>query len=271
MMDTASIVKQEIAVDTQTLKNKEAFLSSLSVKIEQLAALPEVEKQMATILPDTDRTQDTIRVLHEYATQAGLTITEISNNSPTNDAKANAARARGDVVNVPLEVRTLEFQVGVTGSYEQVRLYLTLLGKSPRVIDVKDVQMGQIVSQPGQITSSITMQLYSQQIPQNPGLKYAYSMETAQTQHMTLYIFGGVLLAAIVVALVIYFMPNTALDIVEGPELGVQVAQETGTQREFNISVLQRTEYKELDASLFVRGLLPVAPPTGTGKTNLFQ
>ncbi|MDA1169178.1 MAG: hypothetical protein O3A36_02475 [bacterium] len=169
MIESANVLKEENAKNTQTLKNKEEFYNSLSVKIEQLSALPEVEKQIAAVLPDTDRTQDTLRVLNEYATQAGLLIASITNNSSTNDARANAARARGDDLTVPSEVRTLAFTVGVSGAYEQVKLFLSLLGKSPRVIDVKEISFNQVGTEPGRITAQLNLQLYSQYTSRTPG------------------------------------------------------------------------------------------------------
>lgn len=162
MMDNANELKQQIATESQTLKNKVDFLSSLNIKIQQLAAIPDVEKQMATVLPDTDRTQDTLRIIHEYATQAGLTVISVVNNSAASAAKTNATRARGDILSLPQEVRTVAFGTSVVGSYEQVKLFLSLLGKSPRLIDVQEVSFSSVPTQPGQVTSQMKMQLYSQ-------------------------------------------------------------------------------------------------------------
>ncbi len=96
-------------------------------------------------------------------------------------------------------------------------------------------------------------------------------METAPTKNMTLIVLSGALLAAIAVALVIYFMPGTS-NVADEPivENG-QVAVDNTVTTEFNTSVLQRTEYTNLDMSLFARGLLPVQPPAAPGKTNLFR
>lgn len=96
-------------------------------------------------------------------------------------------------------------------------------------------------------------------------------METAPTQHMTLIVLSGALLAALAVAAVIYFVPTLTPVAPEAQIENTQVVLEETASTEFNTSVLQRTEYKELDASLFTRGLLPVQPPVGTGKTNLFR
>lgn len=169
MMDTANTLRHSIATDTVLLQDKQDFLSSLDTKLQQLTALAGVENQMAAVLPETERTQDVIRVLNEYAGQAGVVVVAVSNNSPTSEAQANAARARGDVVHAPSGVRTLAFEVNVAGSYEQVRTFLSLLGRSPRIIDVPAVSLKQVPAQAGQVTASITMHLYSQQPTQLPG------------------------------------------------------------------------------------------------------
>lgn len=100
-------------------------------------------------------------------------------------------------------------------------------------------------------------------------------MEKTPTQHMTLIVFGGALLAAIVVALVIFFLPSTETEedllLVEQGEEVTPVTSVALQTTNFDTSVLDNAQYKELDSSLFIRGLLPVAPPVGTGKTNLFR
>ncbi len=169
MMDNANEIRHGIAVDKATLQDKQDFYGSLNTKIAQLAGLATAERQLAVVLPETDRTQDIIRVINEYGTQAGITVVAVANNSSVSDAQASAQRARGEVINIPSGVRTLEFEVGATGGYEQVRLFLTLLGKSPRVIDVSGVSLKQLNGQPGQVTATIKMQLYSQQPTQAAG------------------------------------------------------------------------------------------------------
>ncbi len=96
-------------------------------------------------------------------------------------------------------------------------------------------------------------------------------METESQQHMIPIVLGGALVAALAVAAVIYFIPSmdsTPEDLIAPTD---QVALQTSGTGQFDTSLLQAPEYNALDASLFSRGLLPVAPPAGTGKTNLFQ
>lgn len=170
MMDEINTIRQTTATNTQKLKNKQSFLDSIGSKIEQLSALPEAEKQLAVVVPEKDREQDFIRVLHEYASQSGVTINTVTNNSSTSETQANASRARGDILSVPVGLRKLEFDTSIVGSYEQVRLFMKLIENSPRIIDVKSVIMQQEATQPGQVTSKIVVNLYSQQTSQEEGL-----------------------------------------------------------------------------------------------------
>lgn len=95
-----------------------------------------------------------------------------------------------------------------------------------------------------------------------------------QSQHMTLIVIGGALLAAIVVGLIVFLMPNNVEEDFPVEEITTQEEDITSTitiQKNFDTSVLDSSNYTQLDRSLFVRGVLPVIPPTGTGKTNLFR
>ena len=96
-------------------------------------------------------------------------------------------------------------------------------------------------------------------------------MESEPTKHTTIIVFGGILLAAVVVALTLFFLPSVPMD--DAPVLDPMqsASKEEARPTNFNTAVLERKEYKDLDNSLFVRGLLPVTPPTGTGKTNVFR
>ncbi len=170
MMDEINVIQSTIATDTESLQTKQDFLSSLDVKIQQLQLQLEVERQLATVLPETDRVQDIIRILNEYANQSGLTTISITNNSSRQEAQNNATRARGEGVVVPDSVRISAFGLSIAGSYEQVRLFLGLLEKSPRILDVTNVSLREAAGQPGRVDASITMQLYSQQKAQVPGL-----------------------------------------------------------------------------------------------------
>lgn len=93
-------------------------------------------------------------------------------------------------------------------------------------------------------------------------------METPSPQRITIIVLGAVLLAAVAVGTVIYFIPN------QNPQpvnLAGPVPKNPQGDVGFNTAVLSQPRYAALDASLFSRGLLPVQPPVGAGKQNPFQ
>lgn len=87
-------------------------------------------------------------------------------------------------------------------------------------------------------------------------------------QHTTIILLIAILLAAGAVAAIIFFMPGTDTDIPFSQNEG---STNTVGAQGFDTGVLQSREYTQLDASLMQRGLLPVQPPAGAGKTNIFR
>ncbi len=110
-------------------------------------------------------------------------------------------------------------------------------------------------------------------------------MNTASPQKIIIVILGAILLAAVAVALVIYFRPALNLQPFQIPESQIdnqgpaprlpagQAGSPASGEGEvgFDTTILTRPDYTALDSSLFVKGLLPVQPPVGAGKQNPFQ
>jgi len=87
-------------------------------------------------------------------------------------------------------------------------------------------------------------------------------------QHTTIILLIAILLAAGAVAAVIFFVPGT--------DSIIPLQQHNGSTNTigaqgFDTGVLQSQEYTTLDLNLLNRGLLPVQPPAGVGKTNIFR
>jgi Tfp pilus assembly protein PilO len=163
IMDSVNTLRDSIAADRDALARKVEFLSSLEVKAQQLRAQPQVEQQLAAIVPDTERSQDIIRLLDQYAKESGVTITTVGNSSAQSQARANASRARGDIISVPEGIRTATFQLSMVGSYLQVRSFLGGMEKSPRIIDVNHIVITKNPTQVDQVTASLTIQMYSRE------------------------------------------------------------------------------------------------------------
>ncbi|HSX24465.1 MAG TPA: hypothetical protein VLG69_00675, partial [Candidatus Andersenbacteria bacterium] len=140
-LDTISTLRHDITDNTNTLKTKQDFLDSLALKVQQLQAQPDAEKQLAVVVPQGDMTQDILRVVNQYATQMGVAVTAVKNNSEERQAQLDASAARGDASVAPSDVRTLSFEVDASGSYPQMRDFLKTLEKSPRIIDVTHITM----------------------------------------------------------------------------------------------------------------------------------
>lgn len=87
-------------------------------------------------------------------------------------------------------------------------------------------------------------------------------------QHTTIILLAAILLAAGAVAAVIFFVPGTDTDVPF--QQGGGSTNTVGVQG-FDTGVTQSREYSELDLGLLQRGLIPVQPPAGTGKTNIFR
>ncbi len=161
LMDSINTVKSNIESNTSSLAEKEAFLQSLDAKINQLRAQPDIERQLAAVIPETERSQDVIRVIDQYAKESGVTLTVITNNASQTKARANTSKARGDLNLVPEGIQIITLQLGASGSYQQVRAFLAGLEKSPRIVDVDRITISKVPEQQDAVTTSLVIKLYA--------------------------------------------------------------------------------------------------------------
>ncbi len=96
----------------------------------------------------------------------------------------------------------------------------------------------------------------------------ANETQEPKQQHTTIILLIAILLAAGAVAAVIFFIPGT--DTIIPFEQRDGSTNTVGAQG-FDTGVLQGQDYTTLDLNLLNRGLLPVQPPAGAGKTNIFR
>jgi len=96
------------------------------------------------------------------------------------------------------------------------------------------------------------------------------------TGNRTVVILGAVFLAAVIVAIVIFFMvpagdtPGTEQsDTTTAPVLDGAPAA-TGASTGFDLGVLNRRVYQLLNRQLVQEGAIPVPPPPAVGKPNPF-
>jgi len=79
----------------------------------------------------------------------------------------------------------------------------------------------------------------------------------------TIIILSAVLLAALVVGVVVYFL-------LPSKSVTTPLAPNTPETSSFDFSTLQKPEYLRLDTRSIQEGALPVAPPVGAGRANPF-
>ncbi len=161
LMDSINTVKSDIATHRASLYEKENFLRVLDLKIVQLRSQGDVEKQLAAVIPEAERSQDILRIIDNYTKESGVLVTTIANNSSQTEARANASRARGDINLVPEGIETLTFQLGVSGTYQQVRTFIGGLQKSPRIVNVARITINKGSDQTDAVTASLTIHLYA--------------------------------------------------------------------------------------------------------------
>lgn len=161
LMDSINSTKSDIEAHTMSLTQKNNFLNSLSVKIEQLASQGDVERQLAAVIPETERSQDIIRVIDQYAKESGVTVITVTNNSSESTAHTNANKARGDIDLVPEGLQTITLQLAVSGTYQQVRTFIDGLQKSPRIVDVVHVVITKSSTQVDGVAASFEIKAYA--------------------------------------------------------------------------------------------------------------
>lgn len=160
LMDSINETKSNIETHMASFAEKDNFLKSLDTKMSQLRSQGNIEQQLAVGIPETERSQDIIRVIDQYAKESGITVTTVTNNSSQSNARVNASKARGDIHLVPEGLQTITFALVVSGTYQQLRTFIAGLEKSPRIIDVNHITISQVPSQPGTVTGSFIIQLY---------------------------------------------------------------------------------------------------------------
>jgi hypothetical protein len=76
-------------------------------------------------------------------------------------------------------------------------------------------------------------------------------------------------------AAVLLYLPNGAPGAAESPAAtyvpDASTSPVAASPASFSTNVLQRSDYQALDQKLIQQGSIPVQPPQGTGKSNLFQ
>ncbi len=155
--------QDQIASTQQKIGQQQEFLASIDRKFAQLQARTQDEERLAVMLPEAEEIEDALRVLHQAAQTSGVQLTQLQNNSRALRSQVNAKRARGQVVDLPVGVAPLSFVVDYNGTYQQLRALLTELERSPRLMDVIQINSSKNDTQADRITGEIVINFYRQE------------------------------------------------------------------------------------------------------------
>ncbi|MEX2055017.1 MAG: type 4a pilus biogenesis protein PilO [Candidatus Andersenbacteria bacterium] len=151
--------RAELETTQQQLAERQAFLVAVDRKRTELAQQADYERQLDVVLPADAAVDDITRLLHRTSQVAGVTITNISNDSANEQSNVVTAReSNQELVGIPTNVVPLAFKVNVLGSYQQLRTWHEQLEKSPRLIDV--TALNYKITGPDQVSADMTLRLF---------------------------------------------------------------------------------------------------------------
>lgn len=160
MYKTTQGTKDEIASTQAKLVEKETFLRTLDSKLADLQLKKDDENRLNVMLPQSDRMEDVLRILHTSAADSGITLDQINNASGAAQSEAVSAQARGDAAALPTTVVPLGLSLDVTGPYQGIRKFVGELEKTPRLMDITRLDLQVNDQQPDQIVGQLGIQFY---------------------------------------------------------------------------------------------------------------
>jgi len=157
---------QELQVEIDTTKEsraeRQAFLSTIDRKTNQLRAQAEHERELGLVMPASDSLDDVLRIIDRRANEAGVVIARISDTSGSVQSSVRASQVRGEETGLPSGIVPLGIRLSATGSYQQIRQLVDSLTASVRLIDVTNIQLSAGSQDQGEILGAeIELQFYS--------------------------------------------------------------------------------------------------------------
>lgn len=160
LVGSTQSLREENTRQAQHLAEREEFLRTLDSKIAALAAQAMHEQQLNVVLPAAEENKDVLRIIHQAQIASGGTVIGISNSSAGAQSALNARRARGEASVLPANIAPLAFEIEFTGSYQQLRVFLRELQRSPRLLDIMSLQIQRNAEVLDSITAKFTAQFY---------------------------------------------------------------------------------------------------------------
>lgn len=149
MYQEIQIVEAEVATGRSELGEQKGRLNNLDQLIVSLNSNRGSEDLLAIMIPEGDSFNDFIRIIGRYGDVSGVTVGDINNRSSDQS-----------VPGLPEEIGLQQASFSVSGPYNQVRQFLELVERSPRIIDVRSLEIG-INPQGEGVSASLIVNLYN--------------------------------------------------------------------------------------------------------------
>ena len=160
LLDAISTTREDVQTIQSRLRERQAFLRTLDQRIAALVSEAEHERQLNVVLPAEEASEDVLRVVQSAADSAGGTIGRIGNISSAIQSAANARRSRGQTPELTEGITPLGYEVEFGGSYQQLRVFIDQLQRSPRLLDITGIEIRRNSLQVDVIEASLTVQFY---------------------------------------------------------------------------------------------------------------
>lgn len=164
MYDNWQAARQETAQAQKTLTERQQFLASIDQKKAELNQLQQYENELAVVLPNEDRLDDIYRILHQAGVTSGVLINSLDNTSDRDQAAVNNARNRGEAGSLPQQVLPVGISMEIRGTYQQLRSFMDILDKTPRLVKVTALDSTRDITTPDQLVSKIQVQFFKRDV-----------------------------------------------------------------------------------------------------------
>lgn len=167
LLEKAQGKSKELATLEEGIAEKESALLAIDQQKNELLQQAENEKALQVVLPLDDALEDVSRIVYRYAQTSGVTVTVIRNDTTQAAAALVAARNRGGDTETPAQAVPVSTAITIVGTYQQTRTFIELLERSPRLGDVRKIQINRNAEQPDTVTTQLDVHFYKYQPPSN--------------------------------------------------------------------------------------------------------
>ena len=160
-------IQDNLVSGAAKLQERQDFLQTIDRKLNDLNQQKVHEDRLVIMLPEDDRAEDALRIVHRAAEGSGVIVTNLANTSSDVRSGLNTSSARGEQLALPPHVTPLAFSIEFNGSYQQLRSFITELERSPRLIDIHNLEIQGNEENPGSITGQLVTVFYMQNFNTN--------------------------------------------------------------------------------------------------------